>query len=613
MQTAKRITSLLLAVALAFSLAASCFAGDTALTRQEAAEMLVQAADDYHCGVKTEDILKGYPDGNLDLRGTLTRAQALVMLDRAFGGLPAPVGDHARTAAGMQGFSDAPVWGGEELSRVLSSGIVAGEADGLLHPDAPVTRENLQTLLSRVYALEGTNCKDDFYETVNKTWLDSSDIPAGLSVNGPFYGLSLTVTEQVAKLISDIAAKPQTPGTPEAKIKALYDTVMDVEAREAAGVAPIQEYLDAIETAKTISELIDVECRLQKELGLSTILGFGLTSDFEDSNRKVVAFSSFGASMTKDFYENGTQEQKDAYLAYLTKLLTLSGLSEQAATERAKLVYAAEAKVAKASYDPQEYGDVDKINNIYKLSDIQRQFSKISLAKVYEASGLAPSDRILVTDPGAMRAAASYFNDAGLATLKALSRTAILMSVGGCLNQGFIEASVEFTKAYYGIDMTQTTEQIAAQQVQGLLADYLGRAYVEAHFSEKAKQDVEEMIHEFLEIYKTRIEALDWMSDATKQKAICKLDTMKIKVGYPDSWETYLDNADIKSPSEGGTFFSNVISIQASAKEKHLPSRTRRLTRPTGSWSRLRSMPATAQHPTTSPSRRQFCRSRFMM
>ncbi len=570
MKTFKRITSLLLAAVLAFSLAASCFAGDTALTRQEAAEMLVQAADDYHRGVKTEDILKGYPDGNLDLSGTLTRAQALMMLDRAFGGLPAPVGDSARTAAGMQGFSDAPAWGGEELSRVLSSGIVAGEADGLLHPDAPVTREDLQTLISRVYALEGTNRKDDFYAAVNKTWLDSSDIPAGLSINGPFYGLSLTVTEQVAKLIADIAAKPQTPGTPEAKIKALYDSVMDVEAREQADVAPIQAYLDAMENAKTLSELIGVECRLQKELGLSTILGFGLTSDFSDSNRKVVAFSSFGASMTKDFYENGTQEQKDAFLAYLEKLLTLSGLSGQAAVEQAKLVYAAEAKVAKASYDPQEYSDVDKINNIYKRSEIQRQFPKINLEKVYEASGLALSDRILVTDPGAMQAAASYFNDAGLETLKALSRTALLMSIGGCLNQGFIEASVEFTKAYYGIDMSQTTEQIAAQQVQSLLADYLGRAYVEAHFSEKAKQDVEEMIHEFLDIYKARIEALDWMSDATKQKAIRKLDTMKIKVGYPDSWQTYLDDADIKSPSEGGTFFSNVISIQAAAKKQTL-------------------------------------------
>ena len=565
MKTAKRITSLLLAVALAFSLAAGCLAGDITLTRQEAAELLVQAADDYHPGVKTEDILKGYPDGNLDLSGTLTRAQALVMLDRAFGGLPTPVGDYARTAAGAQGFSDAPAWGGEELSRVLSSGIVAGEADGLLHPEQAMTKKSLETLISRVYALEGTNRKDDFYAAVNKAWLDKSEIPAGLSVNGPFYGLSLTVTEQVAKLISDIAAKPQTPGTPEAKIKALYDCVMDVEAREQAGVAPIQAYLDAIENAKTLAELIDADCKMQKELGISTLLGFGLTSDFEDSNCKVVAFSAFGASMTKDFYENGTQAQKDAYLSYVSKLLTLSGLSEEAATEQAKLVYAAEEKVAKASYDPQEYSDVDKINNIYTLGDLQKQFRGVSLQKVYAATGLASSDRILVTDPGAMQAASAYFTDAQLKTLKALARTALVSSVGGCLNQAFLDASLDFTQAYYGIDARQPTEQLAAQQVQALLADYLGRAYVEAHFSERAKQDVEEMIHEFLDIYKARIEALDWMSDATKQKAIRKLDTMKIKVGYPDSWETCLDNARIESPEEGGTFFWNVIAIQKAA------------------------------------------------
>ncbi len=570
MKTMKRFFAALLVLAMALGLTGACFAQEPALTRGEAAQLLAQAADDYNRGVKLEDILKGYPDGELDLDGSATRAQALIMLGRAFGKLPAPVGDNARAAAGTQGFSDAPAWGGEELTRVLSSGIVAGAQDGLLHPQKKITRQELETLISRVYALEGKNLKDDFYAAVNKKWLDSSSIPAGLSVNGPFYGLSLTVNDQISKLITDIDKKPQKAGTAEAKIKALYDSVMDLDAREAAGVAPIQKYLDAIENAKTLSELIDAECSLQKELGLSALLGFGLTSDFEDSNRKVVAFSSFGASMTKDFYENGTQEQKDAYLAYIAKLLTLSGLSEQDAMERAKLVYAAEAKVAKASYDPQEYGDVDKINNIYTLSELQRQFPKVSLAKVYEATGLRTTDRILVTDPGAMKAAAGYFSDGNLATLKALARTALVSSVGGCLNQGFIEASVEFTKAYYGVDMSQTTEQIAAQQVQGLLADYLGRAYVEAHFSEKAKQDVENMIREFIAIYKTRIEALGWMSAETKQKAIRKLDTMKIKVGYPDSWETYLDNADIKSPAEGGTFFSNVISIQAAAKQKSL-------------------------------------------
>ena len=89
---------------------------------------------------------------------------------------------------------------------------------------------------------------------------------------------------------------------------------MDVDAREQAGVSPIQEYLDSIENAKTLKELIAADCRMQKELGISTLLGFGLTADFSDSDRKIVAFSTFSASMTKDFYENGTQEQTQAYL-----------------------------------------------------------------------------------------------------------------------------------------------------------------------------------------------------------------------------------------------------------------------------------------------------------
>ena len=575
MKTIKRFASLLLALSLALSLAVGCFAQDAAITRGEAAKLLLQAADDYNPGLKTEDILKGYPDGKLEEDGALTYAQALIMIDRAFGGLPSPIGDSARTAAGTQGFSDMPAWGGEALTSALASGIVTGGADGLMHPGKQLTKQGFQTLLARVYALKGANLKDDFYAAVNKKWLDQSDIPAGLTLNGPFYGLSLTVTQQVAKLITDIAAKPQTPGTPEAKIKALYDCVMDVDAREKAGVSPIQTYLDDMENAKTLQELITADCRMQKELGISTLLGFGLTPDFADSNRKIVAFSAFSASMTKDFYENGTQEQTQAYLEYLSKLLTLSGLSEQDAASRAKLVYAAEKAVMKASYDPQDYGDVDKINNIYAFSDIQRQFPKVSLAKVYEATGLAAADRILVLDPGAMKAAAGYFTDADLPTLKALSRAGLVMAVGGCLNQEFTDASFDFNEQYLGIAMRQSTEQLAAQQVQGLLADYLGRAYVTAHFSEKAKQDVEEMIGEFIAIYKARIESLDWMSASTKQKAIRKLDTMKIKVGYPDSWDTYLDQADIKSPAEGGSFFWNVISIQKAATQKSLAEQSK--------------------------------------
>lgn len=197
------------------------------------------------------------------------------------------------------------------------------------------------------------------------------------------------------------AAHEQTPGTAEAKIKALYDCVMDTDGREKAGVAPIQKYLDAIENAATLNELVAADVTMQQELGLSTLLGFGLTADLADPSRKTTAFSLIGAGMGKDFYANGTDAQKEAYSTYLTTLLTLSGLSGDEAARRAAL------------------------------------------------------------------------------------------------------------------------------------------AYVDEYFSAAAK-------------------------------AIRKLDNMGVKVGYPDSWDTYLDRVEIQSPEQGGSFFSNVIAIQRAAKAETL-------------------------------------------
>ena len=192
---------------------------------------------------------------------------------------------------------------------------------------------------------------------------------------------------------------------------------------------------------------------------------------------------------------------------------------------------------------------------------------QVDLDAVLTASGIENAERIMVSDVGALKAAAELYDDAHLALLKTAARLALLQSVATSLNQGFMDAYFDFVLAYYGVDARQSNEQIAAQQVQALLADYLSRAYVDEYFSAKAKADVEEMIGEFIAIYKERILAQDWMSAETKAKAVKKLDTMGVKVGYPDSWESCLDHAEIKSPAEGGSFFSNVIAIQMAMKQ----------------------------------------------
>ena len=232
----KRWLAAALAAVLAFALACPVFAADGSqqLTRIQVVETLLTAADDYNPGVTAEDILQGDKDGNLYLDRPVTRVELLVMLSNAFGELPEPVGDSERIALPGQ-FTDMPNWSKKTLENVLQAGIVSGTSDTAFSPKDTVTEEELDLLIRRVYALEGTNLKDDFYAAVNKEWLDTTEFPPGYPYTGTLYELNYEVTEQVSGLIREIAAGNPKAGTPQAKIKNLYETVLDWDSRNAAG------------------------------------------------------------------------------------------------------------------------------------------------------------------------------------------------------------------------------------------------------------------------------------------------------------------------------------------------------------------------------------------
>ena len=235
MKKAKRLLAGLLTAVMLLALLPTAFAAeDDPLTRGEARDLLLAAADDYNPGVTAEDILQGDKDGNLYLDRPVTRVELLVMLSNAFGELPEPVGDSERIALPGQ-FTDMPNWSKKTLENVLQAGIVSGTSDTAFSPKDTVTEEELDLLIRRVYALEGTNLKDDFYAAVNKEWLDTTEFPPGYPYTGALYELNYEVTEQVSGLIREIAAGNPKAGTPQAKIKNLYETVLDWDSRNAAG------------------------------------------------------------------------------------------------------------------------------------------------------------------------------------------------------------------------------------------------------------------------------------------------------------------------------------------------------------------------------------------
>ncbi len=566
MEKSKRMLAGMLAAGLMLGSVPS--AGAVGATRGEVAQMVLQAADDYNPGVSLEDILQGDEKGDLREGEPATRAEALVMLQRAFGDLPAPVGDNARNAIPAGDFTDIPFWAKDALADVFEAGIVAGTSETTFDAGSPVTAEQMQRFIGRVYALEGSNPKDDFYAAVNKEALDSSVIPEGQMNSGTLYDM-MNDDSRVSGIIEEAAKEKHQKGSPEQKIGDFYNNILDWDARNAAGITPVKPYLEAIDGAQTLDEVLAVADRMKRELYQAGLRTFGLTIDAKDSNRYIVTFSSIAPSLSKDIYEKDGGKEKDAFLKYLKALLVLGGYAEEDAERQAKLYWEADRVLAAAKLEQQDYGNVEKIYNIFTFSELKEMFPEAGLDSAYAISGLAESSQILVSDVGLLKAAAPYFSEEHVDYLKTRLRIELLAGFGGTLNREFQDAAETYQQELLGTSGSITDEYRASQIVQQQFGAEIGRVYAEKYFSPEAKADVEEMVHEFLEIYEQRIRGLDWMSEATKEKAVEKLHSMSIKVGYPDDddWDDSMDAVDIKSVAEGGSYFANMVEIARVTRE----------------------------------------------
>ena len=281
MRKTKRAIAGILAAGLLLGSVPFAAAADGA-TRGEVARMVLAAADDYNPGVKLEDILQGDDSGDLRENEVATRAEALVMLQRAFGDLPTPVGDNARTAIPAGNFTDIPFWAKEGLADVFEAGIVAGTSETTFGAGDPVTADQVQRFINRVYSLEGSNLKDDFYAAVNKQALEQSTIPEGMPMSGTLYDMMYD-DSQVGEIIREAAAGTHEKGSPEQKIGDFYNNILNWDARNKAGITPIKPYLELIDSAGTLEEVLAAADRIAREASISGLRVFGVTIDYQDS------------------------------------------------------------------------------------------------------------------------------------------------------------------------------------------------------------------------------------------------------------------------------------------------------------------------------------------
>ncbi len=385
-------------------------------------------------------------------------------------------------------------------------------------------------------------CKD-FYAYANGAF-DKVPIPGEY----PAYGVNQEIDERNFAILKDILESSARTGGPKGSVAQrvgdFYAAGMDETTIEREGLKPLAPWLQEIAAIKSPADLVAVIGHLQAE-GLDATFDFGVQVDDKDSNAMIAGFAQGGLGLPeRDYYFRTGPEAEDirrAYLAHLARMFQLAGDAPAVAAQAADAIMALETKLAKASRTLVERRDPEKNYNKFERTALTKVTGDFDwegfLARIHFP---AAEKTVLVAQPEFFTALGGLLASEPIATWRGYLRWHLLRQTANYLNRAFVDERF----AFYSKKLSGTTEQRPHWKRVMTAADHaigedLGQLYVQRAFSASAKARALEMVKFHLEAMRARIQASTWMSDATKQQAYKKIETMRSKVGFPDQWRDY--------------------------------------------------------------------------
>lgn len=493
----------------------------------------------------------------LEPKEPITRLEFVFIINRAIRELPAFLAPSA--------FSDVPDEAVGEVNRLVRAGITKGYGNGQFGSEDYLTQDQLDAVLGRIKALALVRPQDDYYYSVNYDWFTNTKLPAGYTAFTTFSEVDLSNHSKLKEDVAELYKNKGTyrAGTVEQKLADFYSTIVDTESRNKQGIAPIKGYLELVDQAKTVEELLDAMVKLEKEAGLNLLFAIAPSVDLKDSNRYVLASNGLSTHMSRAYLIMDNPQIKQLYQDLITKISMLAGDTQQQAMLKAQSLYEFELLLAQHTMSNEDASKIENVYNTLSIEELAGFFPHVDIRAYISNLGYGTVSEIIVSDIGLMKKTGELMSNENLDILKIYAKTKLLIAAASYLSEDFEMAVDAFSKNFYGQTSSLSKEDKAYYMFNSVMNSYLGRIYVEKYFSDEARRDVEDIVHEVAAAFEKRIENLDWMSESTKQAAIGKLRSIKVKIGYPDNWYDPLDGIDIKSYEDGGSFIGNILNITA--------------------------------------------------
>lgn len=391
------------------------------------------------------------------------------------------------------------------------------------------------------YIKEATRPQDDLFRHVNGKWLDEAVIPADRSSDGAFYWLRELSEKQVRAIIEDLSKGVATPGSVAQKIGDLYRSFMDEAAIESAGIAPIRSDLDRALCVASLNDFITVMGDLESRGGAGLFYSF-ITTDNKESTKNIAYLGQSGLSLPDEAYyrEDDYAEIRTAFVAHIEKMFALAGLADGAL--HATRILEVETELASHHWDQVKDRDATLTYNKFTRQGLI-ELMPADFWATWMAASKVPAkvlDEVILRQPSFFTGLGSMLSNFDSAKWSSWLTWQVLSGSAPYLNSALVNENF----AFFGTTLSGTPElkdrwKRGVALVEGGLGEAVGQIFVERHFPPAAKERMVELVANLTEAYRVDIAALEWMSEATKNKAFEKLNKFTPKIGYPDKWRDY--------------------------------------------------------------------------
>lgn len=386
---------------------------------------------------------------------------------------------------------------------------------------------------------------EDFFQYSCGGWIKTHPIPPDKAGWEVYSKLADDTLRYLWGILQQAAERGRERDADTQKLGDYFAACMDTATIDALGTRPLEPVfrdIDGLESRKQVPELV---ARLHSGTANGDVLfGYTAVQDFENSEQFIGTFFSGGLGLPeRDYYLQDEQEARKTrrqYEEHIARMFELTGWSARQSERAARRVLAFETALAAATLPVVDQQDPIQLNHPMTAEELQRSAPGFDWVRYMELRSPATLARVNFTEPAFAARVGQLVADAPMDELRAYLRWSYLRGVARMLAKPIADESFAFNSAYlYGVKEQPPRWRTCVTRTDEDLGEALGQEFVASNFSADQRQKAAEMIEVIQDVMGQRIRQLDWMSEATKERALQKLAAMRNKVGYPGKWRDY--------------------------------------------------------------------------